>query len=94
MATITLGRLDHNATIISAFGWGLALTIAITISGGISGGHVNPAVTMAMATWKRKNVVGTALLNRYICGNGSKEYGVSSSYQSPIIGSRSDDYQS
>ncbi|GIY70643.1 aquaporin-2 [Caerostris darwini] len=53
MATITLGRLDYSATIISAFGWGLALTMAIAISGGISGGHVNPAVTMAMATVKK-----------------------------------------
>ncbi|XP_071516917.1 aquaporin-9-like isoform X2 [Panulirus ornatus] len=33
------------------WGWGLAVTLAVLVSGGVSGGHVNPAVTLAMAVW-------------------------------------------
>merc|ERR1711862_33539 len=36
-----------------AFGYGLALTLGILASGGVSGGHLNPAVTLAMATLKK-----------------------------------------
>ena len=31
------------------WGWGVSVTLAVLISGGISGGHVNPAVTVAMS---------------------------------------------
>ncbi|KAG8177292.1 hypothetical protein JTE90_023609 [Oedothorax gibbosus] len=53
MASITLGRLGQEAAIVSAFGWGLSLGIGIWISGGISGGHLNPAVTTAMAVMRK-----------------------------------------
>ncbi|XP_063435545.1 aquaporin-10-like [Mytilus trossulus] len=33
--------------------WGLAVTMGVYISGGISGGHLNPAVTVAMACIKK-----------------------------------------
>ncbi|KAF9523232.1 aquaporin-like protein [Crepidotus variabilis] len=33
-------------------GWGIGLAIGAWVSGGISGGHLNPAVTLAMATWR------------------------------------------
>lgn len=32
--------------------WGVGLALGAWISGGISGGHINPAVTLAMATWR------------------------------------------
>jgi len=35
------------------FGWAIGLAMGAWISGGISGGHLNPAVTLAMATWRR-----------------------------------------
>jgi len=34
------------------FGWALGLAMGVWIGGGISGGHVNPAITLAMATWR------------------------------------------
>lgn len=33
-----------------ALSWGMALTASIYICGGISGGHVNPGVTLGMAS--------------------------------------------
>ncbi|XP_035227311.1 aquaporin-9-like [Stegodyphus dumicola] len=53
MATLTLAHLGSHSVLLSSLGWGLALMIAVAISGGISGGHVNPAVTLAMATVKK-----------------------------------------
>jgi glycerol uptake facilitator protein len=32
-----------------AFGWGFAVVIAVYVAGGVTGAHINPAVTVAMA---------------------------------------------
>ncbi|KIJ47799.1 hypothetical protein M422DRAFT_45555 [Sphaerobolus stellatus SS14] len=36
-----------------SFGWGVGIALGVWISGGISGGHINPAVTLTMATLRR-----------------------------------------
>ncbi|KAJ7134848.1 aquaporin-like protein [Mycena epipterygia] len=34
------------------FGWAIGTAMGVWVSGGISGGHINPAVTIALATWR------------------------------------------
>ncbi|KAF8180115.1 aquaporin-like protein [Pholiota molesta] len=34
------------------FGWAIGLAMGAWVSGGISGGHLNPAVTLALASWR------------------------------------------
>src|SRR5260370_11083093 len=33
--------------------WAIAIMIAVYVVGGISGAHINPAITIALATWRR-----------------------------------------
>jgi len=35
------------------FGWAIGLALGVRASVGISGGHINPAITIAFATWRR-----------------------------------------
>jgi aquaglyceroporin related protein len=35
------------------FGWAIGLALGAWISGGISGGHLNPAITLGMAAWRK-----------------------------------------
>ncbi|KAG0036296.1 glycerol channel [Podila clonocystis] len=42
----------HNSWFTMSLGWGLGLTFGIYVSGGVSGGHLNPAVTLAMAIFR------------------------------------------
>lgn len=44
--------------IVAPFGFGLGLLAAIAVSGHVSGGHYNPAVTLAALLDKRIDVVG------------------------------------
>ena len=44
---------DSQNFLSVCFGYGLALMIGILVSGNVSGGHLNPAVTLALAVVKK-----------------------------------------
>ncbi len=54
-AALAFGTADW---ILISFGWGLAVTFGVYVAGGVSGAHLNPAVTLAQALrrgfpWKK-----------------------------------------
>lgn len=58
-----------------AFGWAAGTALGVWLSSGISGGHINPAVTIAFATfrdfpWRKVPIYIIAQLLGGICGAG------------------------
>lgn len=47
VASFVTGRGD---VLMITFAWGLAVTMGVYVAGGLSGAHLNPAVTIALAT--------------------------------------------
>ena len=60
---LTRSKGQNSGWIVIALGWGVAVTIAVYSVGRISGAHLNPAITIALAAigafpWER--VAGTS----------------------------------
>jgi glycerol uptake facilitator protein len=47
--TLALEPFGPANWLIIAFGWGFAVTFAVYVAGGVSGAHLNPAVTLSFA---------------------------------------------
>ncbi|KAJ7033185.1 aquaporin-like protein [Mycena alexandri] len=43
---------DNGDYLAVSFGWAVGLSLGVWVSSGISPAHINPAVTLAMATWR------------------------------------------
>ena len=49
LGTVPGATGDYNSV---AWGWGLGVAMAVYVAGRLSGAHLNPAVTVALATFK------------------------------------------
>ena len=52
VAQVSLGGGATGQYLSINLAWGLAVTLGVYVSAGVSGGHLNPAVTVAMAAWR------------------------------------------
>lgn len=58
VAQVVLSGNENGIYLSINLGWGLAVTMGVYVAGGVSGAHLNPAVTLAMAclrgfSWKK-----------------------------------------
>ncbi len=53
VAQAVLSGGDVGSAMSIHLSWGLAVTMAVYCAGGVSGAHINPAVTLAMALFRR-----------------------------------------
>src|SRR5690349_10142090 len=58
VAQVVLSRQTSGQYLSINIGWGLAVTFGAYVAGGVSGAHLNPAVTLALAIhrgfpWKK-----------------------------------------
>src|SRR5580704_11801798 len=49
VAQVVLSNKSHGEYLSINLGWGIAVTMGVFVAGGISGAHLNPAVTLAAA---------------------------------------------
>jgi MIP family channel proteins len=52
VAQVVIGGGAKGEYLSINLGWGLAVTMAVYVAGGVSGAHLNPAVTLALAAWR------------------------------------------